>query len=135
MEREFLVLLIQFCKKTTAHLHKKIIDISAIIELFKNFHIEVFIDLSIKHKSLYMRLNPNETDIPDNIHIIYSNFVHIHNLLYKHTVHQLKLLQKMETDLNKRCSKISDLQNNMRVIAHMGYEGEGEGDSNNTSFY
>jgi len=126
---------IQFCKKTTTHLHNKIIDISAIIELFKNFNIEVFIDLSIKHKALYMRLNPNETDIPDNIHIIYSNFVHIHNLLYKHTVHQLNLLQKMETDLNKRCSKISDLQNNMQVIAHMGDESGGEDDSNNTSFY
>ena len=84
-----------------------------------------------------MRLNPNETNIPDNIHIIYSNFVHIHNLLYKHTVHQLKLLQKMENDLNKRCSKISDLQNNMKVIAHMGDESEdeSEGVSNNTSFY
>ena len=41
---------IQFCKKTTSHLQKKIIDISAIIELFKYFNIEVFIDLSIKHK-------------------------------------------------------------------------------------
>ena len=129
---------IKFCKKTTTHLRKKVTDIENILEMFQNFHIEVFIDLSIKHKSLYLRLNPNETEIPDNIHIIYSNFVYIHNLLHKHTIHQLKLLQKMETDLNKRCSKINDLQNNMRVIAHMGNEEDTEDvqeDVNSTSFY
>ena len=48
---------IKFCKKTTNHLHKKITHISSIIELFKRFHIEVYIDLSIKHKSFIEQNN------------------------------------------------------------------------------
>jgi len=129
---------IQFCKKTTTHLRKKVSDIENILDMFQNFHIEVFIDLSIKHKSLYLRLKSNETGIPEKIHIIYSNFVYIHNLLHKHTIHQLKILQKMETDLTKKCSKINELQNNMLVVAHMGDEGvleDGPKDINSTSFY
>ena len=67
-------------------MEKNLIEIESIIKTLKNTDMSQFIDLSIKHKALYLKLsNVDEDDdsIPENIHHIFSNYYHIHNLLLK----------------------------------------------------
>lgn len=67
-----------------------------LIEFFKNFNTSFFIDLAIKHKPLYFKLNGRRDEtIPDNIHHIFSNFLHIHNLLYKQFVQHYNSLKEL----------------------------------------
>ena len=66
------------CSKTIEILEKNIKEITELIQTMDNFNINLMIDLSIKHKPLYIKLNNGEdSDIPENIHLIYSNFIYI----------------------------------------------------------
>jgi len=110
---------IDLCKGTTKYIDENIEQLQSVLTTFEDFNLMVYIDLSMKHKSLYLRMN-NAQDIPDNIHVIYSNFVFIHNLLHKQVIQQIKLFESINEELHTRCRKVSDIKENMVVIAHMG---------------
>ena len=76
---------IGICSESIQYLEKNSKEIEMVIESLRKTDMTQFIDLSIKHKSLYLKLsNKDETDdsIPENIHHIFSNYYHIHNLFY-----------------------------------------------------
>lgn len=81
---------------------------------FKNFDRSFFIDLSIKHKPLYFQLNGvRDESIPDNIHLIFSNFLNIHNLLYKQFVQHHNSLKEMISEVQ---TTSSDVHNRKKEI-------------------
>jgi len=122
---------IDFCQNSTSHISEKKRDLETFILNFKKFNIRVYIDLSIKHKCLYLREDP-DADIPDNIHHIYSNFVIVHNLLHKQLIQLYHSLSIMEETLTGRCQQMKELHGQQEVVAHIG--GDSDTESSNTFF-
>ena len=84
------------------------------LDFFKNFDRSFFIDLSIKHKPLYFQLNGvRDESIPDNIHLIFSNFLNIHNLLYKQVVQHHNGLKSIIAEVQ---NSSSDVHNRKKEI-------------------
>ena len=90
-----------------------------LIEFFNGSYVSLLLDLSIKHKSLYNILDDeNEIiNVPDNIHIIYSNYLYIHNLLHKQTIQNIKYLSEIISDLRLRIDKIKGLKGNIKTLS------------------
>tara|TARA_B100000902_G_C27300691_1_gene912610 strand:+ start:1215 stop:2225 length:1011 start_codon:yes stop_codon:yes gene_type:complete len=108
------------CEGTIQEINTILKDVEAVLKYLKEFNLNQFIDLSIKHKSLYLQLNDKEDDdIPQNIHIIFSNFIHIHNLLYKQMVHYHKHMLSVLNNVDTKCKKMHDMKNNIDSIAFM----------------
>ena len=108
------------CEETIKELKENIEKTESILEYLKKFDLHLFIDLSIKHKSLYLKLNDKEDDdIPENIHIIFSNFIHIHNLLYKQMIHYHKHILSVLEIVENNCMKLNDMKQNIERIAYM----------------
>ena len=135
---------IQYCDNTSSHISEKKKTLLSFIQNFNDFNSMVYIDLSIKHKCLYLREEPS-ADIPDNIHHIYSNFVIIHNLLHKQLIHQHNSFVTMEKTLEERCKHMKGLYGQQETIAHIGdddddddgekgEEDDSDNESNNTFF-
>ena len=130
---------IQYCENTSSHISEKKKTLLSFIQNFKEFNSMAYIDLSIKHKCLYLREEPS-ADIPDNIHHIYSNFVIIHNLLHKQLIHQHNSFVTMEKTLEERCKHMKELYGQQESIAHIGDDDDEDDDeddddgSNNTFF-
>lgn len=106
------------CSKTIQTLEKNIKEITELIQTMDNFNINLMIDLSIKHKPLYIKLNNGEdSDIPENIHLIYSNFIYIHLLLKKQLIHELNKINSMLYELKEKCQESDILKNNLTTVA------------------
>ena len=74
-----------------------------------------FVDLSIKHKALYLKLSNKDEDddsIPENIHHIFSNYYHIHNLLLKQLIQYYNYIAHLLEQLKSRCLSMENLQKN-----------------------
>jgi len=85
-----------------------------LLKFFKNFDRSFYIDLAIKHKPLYFQLNGvRDESIPDNIHLIFSNFLNIHNLLYKQVVQHHNGLKSMIAEVQ---NSSSDVHNRKKEI-------------------
>ena len=85
-----------------------------LLDFFKNFDRSFFIDLAIKHKPLYFQLNGvRDESIPDNIHLIFSNFLNIHNLLYKQVVQHHNGLKSIIAEVQ---NSSSDVHNRKKEI-------------------
>ena len=78
------------------------------------------IDLSMKHKSLYLSLIEKEdpTDLKMT-YIIFSNFLYIHSLLNKQVIQYYNRLLKIKDDITKKCDKIKTLKGNLQTIAYI----------------
>ena len=90
-----------------------------VINFFKDFNLPLYIDLSIKHRPLYYQLNGGDMDIPMNIHRIFSNFVHIHNLLFKQTVQHHQSLKDIFSDVEGKMNDVNGRLENIQIIATM----------------
>jgi hypothetical protein len=107
-------------KNVLDNLKQNLEETEKLLEFFKNFNTSFYIDLSIKHKPLYFQLNGvRDESIPDNIHLVFSNFLNIHNLLHKQLIqhHQsLKIIisqvQGNSDDVHQRKKEI-DLANSI----------------------
>ena len=107
-------------KNVLENLQNNLSETEKMIEFFKNFNTSFYIDLAIKHKPLYFQLNGvRDESIPDNIHLIFSNFLNIHNLLYKQIIQHHNSLKEMisqvegnSSDVNQRKKEI-DLANSI----------------------
>jgi len=81
-------------KNVLKNLQHNLEETEKMIDFFKNFNTSFYIDLAIKHKPLYFQLNGvRDESIPDNIHLVFSNFLNIHNLLYKQVIQHHNLLK------------------------------------------
>ena len=79
-----------------------------LIDFFKNFNTSFYIDLAIKHKPLYFQLNGiRDESIPDNIHLIFSNFLNIHNLLFKQVIQHHNSLKEMISQVNDNSESVN----------------------------
>jgi hypothetical protein len=121
---------LSMCRETIEYMEKNLEEINMIINNMKNINISQFIDLSIKHKALYLKLSgidEKEDSIPENIHHIFSNYYHIHNLLLKQLIQYYHYLESMHLEIKERCKNMEVLQKNVHTIAYFEEESdEGE---------
>ena len=117
------------CEETAEYIRENITEIQSILQYFRDFDLTMYIDLSIKHKSLYLILNDKEDhdgrEIPESIHKIFSNFIHIHNLFYKQITQYYHHLLELLEDLEKKCSSMKKQKQSIESIAYI-QEGEEE---------
>lgn len=108
------------CNSLLQNIHQNIEDAKGIIESLHDFDTSIYTDLSIKHKPLYFELNGVEDDmIPENIHTIFSNFMHIHNLLYKQVVQQYNHLNTMKKHVIHMMENIKGRKTNKTIAESM----------------
>lgn len=123
------------CKHAIDFMEKNLVEIETVIKSMKNTDMTQFIDLSIKHKALYLKLSGVEEDddsIPENIHHIFSNYYHIHNLLLKQLIQFYHYTSGLLEELKERCLNMENLQKNVKSIA---YFDESSDDSSEDELY
>tara|TARA_B100000686_G_C16799332_1_gene984809 strand:+ start:2802 stop:3743 length:942 start_codon:yes stop_codon:yes gene_type:complete len=119
---------IDICTEAIHYLDENCKVIQSIIDTLKNMNMTQMIDLSIKHKSLYLKLsekNDDENSVPENIHRIFSNYIHLHNLLLKQMIQYYHYLLHLLDELKERCYALNTMKQNVTSIAY--FEDE-EGD-------
>lgn len=112
---------IGLCKQSIDYMEKNLFEIETFIKSMKNTDMTQFIDLSIKHKALYLKLSGIDEDddsIPENIHHIFSNYYHIHNLLLKQLIQYYHYISYLLDELKERCLSMENLQKNVKSIAY-----------------
>ena len=112
---------IGLCKDTIEFMEENLIEIETIIKSMKKTDMTQFVDLSIKHKALYLKLSNKDEDddsIPENIHHIFSNYYHIHNLLLKQLIQYYHYIAHLLEQLKSRCLSMENLQKNVKSIAY-----------------
>tara|TARA_Y100000996_G_scaffold386145_1_gene343981 strand:+ start:386 stop:1342 length:957 start_codon:yes stop_codon:yes gene_type:complete len=122
---------IGICKTSIETIEKNLQEINNIIDQMKKEDMTQFMDLSIKHKSLYLKLSDKDEDdesIPENIHRIFSNYYHIHNLLLKQLIQYYHFILHLLNELKERCQTLENLQQNVHAIAYFDEEEEEEED-------
>ena len=121
---------IVICTESIQYLQENLTMIHEIISHLKNTNMSQFIDLSIKHKSLYLKLNEGDDEeddsIPENIHLIFSNYIHIHNLLLKQMIQYYHHINTMLEELKKECQRMKTMKQNVTSIAYLNQEDEEE---------
>ena len=96
-------------KEVLELLERNLSETEKMLEFFKNFNTSFYIDLAIKHKPLYFQLNGiRDETIPDNIHLIFSNFLNIHNLLYKQLVQHHNHLKEEISEVKNSSESVND---------------------------
>jgi hypothetical protein len=94
-------------------------------DVIESFSIYPFIDLSMKHKSLYLLLceDDNITDskmsVPENINTIFLNFVYVYNLFYKQLYQQVSFAEQIKNELENRKMSLRMLKENIGIVAVM----------------
>lgn len=112
---------IDVCKDSIQYMEANIKEIETIIDQLKKTDMSQFIDLSIKHKALYLKLSgkdENDDSIPENIHHIFSNYYHIHNLLLKQMIQYYHYILFLHDELKERCQGLETLKQNVHSIAY-----------------
>ena len=100
---------ISMSKEVLELLERNLSETEKLLEFFKNFNKSFYIDLSIKHKPLYFQLNGyRDESIPDNIHLIFSNFLNIHNLLHKQIIQHHNNLKDEISELKTTSESLND---------------------------
>ena len=95
-------------KNVLENLQHNLEETEKLIDFFKNFNTSFYIDLAIKHKPLYFQLNGiRDESIPDNIHLIFSNFLNIHNLLFKQVIQHHNSLKEMISQVNDNSESVN----------------------------
>jgi len=106
---------IDLCGQVREYLEDNMEDIKKMLIYFRGFDSSLFLDLSQRHKSLYF---PNDTQndiIPNNIHIIFSNFLLLHNMFTKQLIQYYKYLHGLLEELDEKCSKMNALKDSVQV--------------------
>lgn len=121
------------CNRMLEKLKNNMEETEKLIVFFKGFNIPLYIDLSIKHRPLYFQLMQGDNNIPMNIHRIFSNFVHIHNLLFKQLIQHRQGLKDIISDVEKKNDDVNGRLANIQIIATMENEDKDK-DSNEIVF-
>ena len=112
---------IDVCQDSIQYMEANIKEIKSIIDQLKKTDMSQFIDLSIKHKALYLKLSgkdENDDSIPENIHHIFSNYYHVHNLLLKQMIQYYHYILFLHDELKNRCQSLENLKQNVHSIAY-----------------
>ena len=110
------------CNRMLEKLKNNMDETEKLIVFFKGFNIPLYIDLSIKHRPLYYQLTQGDNNIPMNIHRIFSNFVHIHNLLFKQLIQHHQSLKDIISDVEGKKNDVNGRLANIQIIATMTNE-------------
>lgn len=111
---------IMLCDELSSKIQSTMDDVKHYIDQTKSYDLSLLIDLSIKHKSLYLKLNDvQDDDIPENIHTIFSNYIYMFNLFHKQLVQYYHSLELLLEDLQNRCKKIKSLKNEFGMVAQV----------------
>jgi len=119
------------CQESINYIEMNLEEIKRMIDTLKKEDMTQFMDLSIKHKSLYLKLSHKSEDdetIPENIHHIFSNYYHIHNLLLKQLIQYYHYVNSLLEELKERCQSMENLKQNIHAIAYFDEEEEGRED-------
>ena len=116
------------CKNTLTKLNHHLEETQELINFFKSFNTPLYMDLSIKHRPLYHQLIGEDNNIPINIHRIFSNFLHIHNLLFKQLVQHHHSLKQFIQSIEGKSKDIDTRLSNIKAIAILPFEEEEEED-------
>ena len=121
---------IQSCNESLQYIQKNCKGLESFIDSLKNVTMTQFIDLSIKHKSLYLTLSEEHEDdqIPENIHHVFSNYIHIHNLLLKQLIQYYHYLILLVDTIQGECNKMKDMKQNITAIAYTYEKNEDNND-------
>ena len=122
---------IDSCSESIHYLEENCQKIQSIIHTLRNVDMTQFMDLSIKHKSIYLKLSGKEDEedsIPENIHHIFSNYIHIHNLLLKQMIQYYHYLEHQLNDLKEKCQTMETMKRNVTSIAYLKEEEQSEED-------
>lgn len=106
---------IDLCGQVREYIEDNMEDIKKMLMYFRGFDTSLFLDLSKKHKSLYFGNNNQNDMIPNNIHIIFSNFLLLHNMFTKQLIQYYKYLHGLLQELDERCQKMNVLKESMPV--------------------
>ena len=117
MERELEGAII-LCEKTVEKINKHLYLLKDNINSIKSLNISPFLELSIKHKPIYYNSNNNE-EVPNNIHKIFSNYIHIHNLFIKQLIIYYNNLSSIVEEIQKNYAELQLLKKNVKIIAHL----------------
>lgn len=120
---------IDICSSSISYIENNLEEIKTIIQSMKSQNMSQIIDISIKHKALYLKLSDKEIDdesIPEDIHHIFSNFIHIHNLLLKQLVQYYHFVLELLNEIKERCQSMNNLQQNIKSIAYFNEEEKSE---------
>ena len=126
---------IDACTKSIHYLEENCQTIQSIIHTLRNVDMTQFMDLSIKHKSIYLKLSEKDDEddsIPENIHHIFSNYIHIHNLLLKQMIQYYHYLEHLLNDLKEKCQTMETMKRNVTSIAYLKEDEEEEDDDDLT---
>ena len=119
MERE-LEGAILLCDKSLEKIKENAEELKVIIQNIKDNNTSTIMDLSTKHKHLYYNNNSSEDQsIPSNIHKIFSNYLHIHTLFLKQIIIYYNNTIDLIKDMEKKCSELTILKQNVNIIAHL----------------
>jgi hypothetical protein len=114
---------LKLCNELSDKIKSTMENVKTYIDQSKSYDLSLLIDLAIKHKSLYLKLNEHEDNgdemIPDNIHTIFSNFVYIFNLFHKQLIQYHHTLELLLEDLHQNCSKMKSIKKNFGMVAHI----------------
>jgi len=116
---------IDICSSSISYIENNLEEIKTIIQSMRSQNMSQIIDISIKHKALYLKLSDKEIDdenIPEDIHHIFSNFIHIHNLLLKQLVQYYHFVLELLNEIKERCQSMNNLQQNIKSIAYFNEE-------------
>lgn len=99
-------------------------QLNQLIDYYHDFDFPILLDLSMKHKSLYLKHNQIETndernEIPERIHHIFSNYSMIHNLLFKQLIQHNHHISSLMYKLKQKSLKMKNLQQNIEMIAYI----------------
>jgi len=107
---------IDLCEQVREYLEDNMEDIKKMLIYFRGFDSSLFLDLSQRHKSLYFPDDTVQNDIiPNNIHIIFSNFLLLHNMFTKQLIQYYQYLHGLLEELNEQCQKINALKESVQV--------------------
>lgn len=116
---------IDICSSSISYIENNLEEIKTIIQSMRSQNMSQIIDISIKHKALYLKLSDKDIDdesIPEDIHHIFSNFIHIHNLLLKQLVQYYHFMLELLNEIKERCQTMNNLQQNIKSIAYFNEE-------------
>ena len=104
-------------KNVLEKLQDNLKETEKLIDFFKNFNTSFYIDLAIKHKPLYFQLNGiRDESIPDNIHLIFSNFLNIHNLLYKQVIQHYNSLKEKISEVQGDSDNVNQRKKEIELV-------------------
>jgi hypothetical protein len=111
------------CNKSIENITQSTLSLKEIIESIKATNTSTIIELSTKHKPLYYNAdNKEDQTIPMNIHKIFSNYLHIYNLFLKQLIIYHNKIITMIKDMEKKCSELEILKQNVNIIAHLNVD-------------